>query len=116
MDTIGVFQGGAVGYLSRRRVVNLDGKVNGDAYQALRAGRLDQYVRDEHIDLVLDSERVINLFLSRGTDADRDRQTVFVGSEHGVHGWIGYRLTPPRVFGTGAATPGSTRIQPGSGR
>ena len=27
-DTIGVFQSGAIGYFSHRRVVNLDGKVN----------------------------------------------------------------------------------------
>ncbi|HXV14511.1 MAG TPA: glycosyltransferase family 39 protein [Candidatus Krumholzibacteria bacterium] len=116
-ETIGVFQGGAIGYLSQRRVVNLDGKVNTDAYQALRAGRLGEYVHEAHIDLVLDSERVLDLFLGPWSKEDRERiahDTVFVGAEHGVHGWIGYRVTPARGFNAGSSsTPGPTRMQPG---
>ncbi len=116
-ETIGVFQGGAIGYLSERRVVNLDGKVNGDAYQALRAHRLDQYVREANIDLVLDSERVLDLFLGPWSKEEREniaRETVFVGAQHGVPGWIAYRVTPARGFNAGSATPpGSTRMQPG---
>ena len=37
-------QGGAIGYISNRRVVNLDGKVNHEAFVALRAHRLGEYV------------------------------------------------------------------------
>ncbi len=116
-ETIGVFQGGAIGYLSHRRVVNLDGKVNAEAYEAMRAGRLRDYVRDAHIDLVLDSERVLDLFLGPWSKADRERiarDTVFVGAQYGVHGWIGYRVTPPRSQSAGSlSTPGSARMQPG---
>jgi hypothetical protein len=115
-ETIGVFQGGAIGYLSKRRVVNLDGKVNAEAYDALRAGRLSDYVRTAHIDLVLDSQRVINLFLGPWSDEERERvarETVFVGARYGVPGWIGYRVSPLRPFSAGSpSTPGG-RLQPG---
>ncbi|MCI0452615.1 MAG: DUF2079 domain-containing protein [Candidatus Latescibacteria bacterium] len=116
-ETIGVFQGGAIGYLSQRRVVNLDGKVNADAYQALRAGHLNEYVRGAHIDLVLDSARVLDLFLGPWSREDRERivrEAVFVGAEHGVPGWIGYRVTPARGFNAGSAgSPGPSQMQPG---
>jgi len=114
-ETIGVFQGGAIGYLSQRRVVNLDGKVNAEAYEALRAGRLLDYVRDARIDIVLDSKRVIDLLLVSRSSGDRiGSEPIFLGAEHGVHGWIGYRMTPPRPFAGAAASPG--RVQPGHGR
>jgi len=114
-DTIGVFQGGAIGYLSDRRVVNLDGKVNAEAYQAIRAGRLREYVDHAHIDFVLDSERVLDLFLGPWSDEDRARiahDTVFKGSQYGVAGWIGFRLSPARSLGAGAAISSSQRVQP----
>ncbi len=117
-ETIGVFQGGAIGYLSQRRVVNLDGKVNTEAFEALRSGRLREYVRDAHIDLVLDSERVLALFLGPWSDEERERiahDTVFVGADHGVHGWIGYRVSPPRALNAGSAS-SSPRSQPSHGR
>lgn len=115
-ETIGVFQGGAIGYLSKRRVVNLDGKVNAEAYRALRAGRLSDYVRAAHIDLVLDSERVLNLFLGPWSKEDRKRvaeETIFVGADYGVPGWIGYRVSPTRAFNAGAAPAPGARLQPG---
>lgn len=118
-ETIGVFQSGAIGYLSDRRVVNLDGKVNAEAYRAIRAGRLREYVDRAHIDLVLDSERVLNLFLGPWSDEDRARiahDTVFKGSQHGVNGWIGFRLSPTHGFGAGAASSSSQRVQPDRGR
>ncbi len=118
-ETIGVFQGGAIGYLSHRRVVNLDGKVNAEAYQALRAGRLREYLDREHIDLVLDSERVLDLFLGPWSEEERARiahDTVFDGSQHGVMGWIGFRVSPPRTFGAAGASSSTTRIQPDRGR
>jgi hypothetical protein len=83
----------------------------------MRAGRLRDYVRDARIDLLLDSERVLDLFLGPWSDEDRERiahDTVFVGAEHGVAGWIGYRVTPPRSLNAGSlSTPGSSRLQPG---
>jgi 4-amino-4-deoxy-L-arabinose transferase-like glycosyltransferase len=106
-DTIGVFQGGAIGYLSERRVVNLDGKVNREAFRALRERRLDAYVLSSGIDVVMDSERVLNLFLGPWSDAERTRiesQSIFSGSEYGVPGWIGYRVSV--AHGMNASVPG----------
>ncbi len=114
-DTIGVFQSGAIGYLSGRRVINLDGKVNREAFQALREGRLDAYVASAGIDLVMDSSNVIDLFLGPWSDADRkrlDSERVFTGGEYGVPGWIGYRISPPRASNaSGHATTG-LRLSP----
>ncbi len=114
-DTIGVFQGGAIGYLSERRVVNLDGKVNRDAFAALREHRLDAYVRASGIDMVMDSERVLSLFLGPWSDVERrhiETECVFTGSEHGVPGWIGYRVSPARGVNAGTAASPGTRSSP----
>lgn len=111
-DTIGVFQGGAIGYLSHRRVINLDGKVNSDALHAMETGRLDQYVKAAGIDIVMDSERVLDRFLGPWTDAQRshiEAQSVFSGKRYGVPGWIGYRISPPRVFDARAPRAGTGR-------
>ena len=108
-ETIGVFQGGAIGYLSNRRVVNLDGKVNREAFEALRGRRMNEYVRGSGIDLVMDSERVLNLFLGPWSDAERQRieiDSFFHGGEHGMPGWIGYRVSPLRSVN--AAAPGGS--------
>jgi hypothetical protein len=109
-DTIGVFQGGAIGFLSHRQVVNLDGKVNRQAFAALRAHRMNEYVRASGIDVVMDSARVLNLFLGPWSDAERRRietDTVFAGNEHGVPGWIGYRVSPAGAISAGTtAVPG----------
>ena len=114
-DTIGVFQGGAIGYLSNRRVVNLDGKVNREAFAALRAHRMNEYVRASGVDLVMDSARVLNLFLGPWSDAERQRienDSVFAGSEHGVPGWIGYRVSPPRTVSAGVPGAPAPRFTP----
>jgi hypothetical protein len=90
-ETIGVFQSGAIGYLSTRKVVNLDGKVNGDALSALQEGRLNSYVDGAGIDVLLDHTTIIELFLG---DAGNSRgQPCFSGRDSGLPGWIGYRLS-----------------------
>ena len=114
-DTIGVFQSGAIGYLSGRRVINLDGKVNSDAFDALHEGKLKDYVAAAGIDVVMDSANVLNLFLGPWSDAERERLEigrVFTGGEYGVPGWIGYRVSPPRVLNAESVLPGSPRVQP----
>ena len=114
-DTIGVFQSGAIGYLSGRRVINLDGKVNGEAFDALREGRLESYVKSAGIDLVMDNAKVIDLFLGPWSDADRkrlDSERVFTGGEYGVPGWIGYRISPPRVFKAEGPSGAAIRLAP----
>jgi hypothetical protein len=114
-DTIGVFQSGAIGYLSGRRVINLDGKVNREAYDALREGRLESYVKTAGIDLVMDNANVLELFLGPRSDADRkrlDAERVFTGGEYGVPGWVGYRVSAPRVYNAEGLSGASTRLGP----
>ena len=114
-DTIGVFQSGAIGYLSGRRVINLDGKVNREAFAALREGKLSSYVRTAGIDVVMDSAGVIDLFLGPWSDAEKKRlesERVFTGGEYGVPGWIGYRISPPRVYDASAPVGAAARLGP----
>jgi Predicted membrane protein (DUF2079) len=114
-DTIGVFQSGAIGYLSGRHVINLDGKVNREAFAALRAGKLESYVVSAGIDLVMDNASVIDLFLGPWSDADKkrmDAERVFTGGEYGVPGWIGYRVSAPRVYDASASTGAALHLGP----
>lgn len=110
-DTIGVFQSGTIGYLSNRRVINLDGKVNGDALDAIEAGTLPDYIQSRGVDFIIDNTEVIHRFLG-------DREPVagsrcFSGASSGLPGWGGYRLkrttsaAAPRMGGVG--TDGSSR-------
>ena len=112
-DTIGVFQSGTIGYLSGRRVIDLDGKVNREAFAALRSGTLSTYVRDAGIDLVMDRSDVIKLFLGTWSDAEKERmERVFTGGDYGVPGWIGFRISPPRVYDAAAPAGAAMRLGP----
>jgi hypothetical protein len=89
-EVIGVFQSGTIGYLSGRRVVNLDGKVNGDALAALRSDTLEEYLRDQRIDLLMDHATVLRLFL--GENRRFAGGACFDGTSCGMPQWVGYRL------------------------
>ncbi len=94
-DTIGSFQCGTIGYLSGRKTINLDGKVNRDALAALRGGCLDDYIRDEGISVVLDHERILALFLGASRDSLGRCTTVPRGAMSHPTGWLALRLPPP---------------------
>jgi hypothetical protein len=94
-ETIGVFQGGAIGYFSNRRVVNLDGKVNGRALDALKHGDIEDYIADADIDVVMDHSDVLHLFLgpNGGSEIAGIKTTqCFSGACVGAEGWVGFRL------------------------
>jgi 4-amino-4-deoxy-L-arabinose transferase-like glycosyltransferase len=96
-DTVGTFQSGAIGYLSGRRVVNLDGKVNGEALAALRAGKMGAYVESAGIDFIVDHGHVLSLFLARetaGLGARVATERRLTGADLGAPGWVGYHLVP----------------------
>jgi hypothetical protein len=96
-ETIGVFQGGAIGYFSNRRVVNLDGKVNGDALAALKSGKLCEYISESGIDIVLDHTNVIALFIGEQGEArlaGASAPRCFSGETVGAPGWTGFRVDP----------------------
>ncbi|HJX28357.1 MAG TPA: hypothetical protein VJ885_10620, partial [Thermoanaerobaculia bacterium] len=53
-EAIGCFNAGIPAFFSERRVVNLDGLVNGSVVPYYRAGELDRYFRDEKIRYIAD--------------------------------------------------------------
>jgi 4-amino-4-deoxy-L-arabinose transferase-like glycosyltransferase len=109
-ETIGAFQSGAIGYLSHRTVIGLDGKVNGEAYAALRGHRMNDYVAKAGVDFVIDNLPVLDLFLGPWSDTERQRiesERAFSGREYGLPGWIGYRISSPH--GVGASTAPASR-------
>ena len=53
-DRLGIFQSGTVGFLYPNNVVNLDGKVNPEAFRAYKAGQFPQYVDSMNFDYIVD--------------------------------------------------------------
>jgi hypothetical protein len=106
-ETIGVFQGGAIGYFSNRRVINLDGKVNGQALEALRSGHICDYITESGIDVVMDHVKVLELFLGPvdgvGGIAGLESTRCFSGKTVGAAGWVGYRLNGHPAAGDAAS-------------
>jgi hypothetical protein len=109
-DTIGVFQSGAIGYFSDRRVINLDGKVNRDALVALKDEKLAEYLREEGIDVVVDNRKVLDLFFtgSHRTTGLPDPlvamglDKVMEGTRDEMRGWAAYRVNGfAGSYGTG---------------
>jgi hypothetical protein len=60
---VGAFNAGIYGYFADLPVVNLDGVVNGAAYEAMREHKLLAYVRSEGITHVVDHERAFAWFM-----------------------------------------------------
>jgi hypothetical protein len=63
-EKIGVFQCGTIAYFSDRQVINLDGKVNRQAFEALRSQQMKNYILREGIDVVIDHADVLEIFLA----------------------------------------------------
>ncbi len=53
-SVIGAFNAGMEGYFSTNRLINLDGLVNNEAYEAIRDRRLWGYVKEERIEYLAD--------------------------------------------------------------
>jgi len=68
---IGSFNSGIFGYFSGRRVVNLDGVINEDAYRALAAHRLADYIDEAGLDWVTDWGGQLEWFLAHFSDRSR---------------------------------------------
>ena len=112
-ETIGVFQGGAIGYFSGRQVVNLDGKVNGAALEALKRGDIGGYIDEVGIDVVMDHQSVLDLFLGPYSDAALAgiaATKCFNGASVGATGWVGFRVDNPGVGGAGAPSGASVKM------
>lgn len=99
-DKLGVFQCGTIGYLCDRQVINLDGKVNREAFFALETGKIGDYVRDEGIDVVIDHSKIIELFLGITPLNMKDSCTkVAIGSMYPRCGWYAVRRALVRTDG-----------------
>jgi hypothetical protein len=62
---IGSFNAGRLGYYLPRRVVDLDGVVNGDVIKSLEDHTLDRYLVATKISYVLDKAGYVNFFFDR---------------------------------------------------
>ena len=59
-EQVGIFQSGTVGFLFPYTVVNLDGKVNPDAFHAYAEGRLPEYVDSMNFEYIVDWQYYTN--------------------------------------------------------
>jgi hypothetical protein len=115
-DKIGVFQCGTIGYLSHRQIIDLDGKVNPGALDALRTDCLEGYLESEGVDIVLDNSRVLDIFLGDARAHMRCFYTDVVrGSMELPAGWIAYRRTPHPGEMSGAGGGNRTLMEPSPG-
>ena len=75
--TVGAFQSGTLSYFRREApVVNLDGVVNRDAYEAVRERRLCAYLRAEGIHKVVDAAEILRQFLWHDDPPCRDWEVI----------------------------------------
>lgn len=88
-DSVGVFQCGMIGYFSNRKTINLDGKVNRDALEALKTGSLVEYIEHEDLDMILDHERILEIFLGAGRGNLRNEcVSISTATMEAPCGWI----------------------------
>ena len=101
-EKIGVFQCGTIGYFCHREIINLDGKVNREALDAIRNGRLESYLQKEGIDVVLDHSRILEIFLGKFREKAKSSCTdVVCGSASDPSGWVAYRPSGQCTGGKG---------------
>jgi hypothetical protein len=113
-EKIGVFQCGTIGYLSKRQIINLDGKVNRGALEAMKSGCLDAYLRKEGIEVVIDHSDILRIFFGDARGKMPGSCTDIVCRDmKSASGWIAYRR-PAGVLAkgpTGAGSAGSGTIR-----
>lgn len=76
---LGAFNAGIYGYFSGRRVVNLDGVVNAEAYRANRSGQLLYYVLAQRIEYVIDWRGTLPLLRCSENPAVRCERVAVIG-------------------------------------
>jgi Dolichyl-phosphate-mannose-protein mannosyltransferase len=57
---LGAMNSGILGYYSERSTINLDGVVNPAAFEAMQENSMIDYMREEQIDLLIDTDYAIN--------------------------------------------------------
>ncbi|MGB0714489.1 MAG: glycosyltransferase family 39 protein [Phycisphaerae bacterium] len=99
-DRVGSFESGTLDYFMPRDVYNLDGKTDGRALEALRAGRIDRHIYDLGLDFVVSSPPLIRDLLSRRGQWSPGELTVVGRLQHNLVVKIG-----PRADGVPAEGP-----------
>ena len=59
---IGAFNAGILGYFSGRRVVNLDGVINNNAFEAMKGERLGEFMLEQNISYLSDHQHSVDIF------------------------------------------------------
>jgi hypothetical protein len=65
---IGAFQSGVIVYYTDATVINLDGKVNADAHDAMTGGRMWDYICEQNLDYVVDWPVMVYFLLMQRSD------------------------------------------------
>jgi hypothetical protein len=107
-EKIGIFQCGTIGYLSNRQIINLDGKVNRGALEAMKCGGLDEYLRKEGIEVVIDHSDILKIFFgdSRGRMTGSCTDIICRKMDR-PSGWIAYRPQAPELERTAVGAKGA---------
>jgi hypothetical protein len=81
---LGAFQAGIYGYFGRRDVVNLDGKVNQDAFAAIGDKRLHDYIHAQNVRYILDRDWILDSLCARHAPAGAfSARPVAIGTKTG---------------------------------
>lgn len=67
-EKVGAFNAGLLGYLLPNKVINLDGVVNGEVYDAYVNKRWTQYVYENQIEFIADFDYIIRLYAQFGEE------------------------------------------------
>ena len=100
-QVIGAFNAGITSYFVERKLVNLDGVMNDRAIDAIRDKRLDRYIDEQQIDVILDVHGQPMAFLSRFSAGDEWRRD--------------YRTLAKFENMTAVSTHRGARVRPGEG-
>jgi hypothetical protein len=90
--TIGAFQAGTFSYFGRLDIVNLDGKVNSEARQALADERLHEYIETRGIDVIIDWPWVLESLCVRHMPPGRLRFREIAREPAGGLGFVVYAV------------------------
>lgn len=109
---VGSFNAGILGCFSGRRVVNLDGAVNADAYRARRRGRLMDSVLSKQREYVVDWWGTLPLLRCHESRAARCERVALVGEP--LPGFAGSPIVVLSVSVLDPAPSAGSRFRAGS--
>jgi len=90
---VGAVQAGHFGFFCPQRVVNLDGKVNGEAYEALKARRVLHYARSRGVRFISEWPGLLDLLILQRS-APRLRKKMHLLEPRNRNGWETYLFLP----------------------